>query len=224
MIPGIFALAPLQVIIEIIERIRFPTAICIMAGMVSLLYFHKLTTKERFIVLVIFFKYCRRPYCKLYWASKKNGGDVYNLFCPTEKIIIMVIYYLNSKITSVKQFNILGIIAFILISIGGYYFETVSGYIHIEVLVISGIITVGLSYLHLRQIVLDKAFSSTPIFFFGMANLIYYTLMVSSMSAIPVAYNISKPFAIQISIGNDIAYVLWSLTTLIGIIWNRTKI
>ncbi len=208
---------------EVIEHIRFPTAICIITGLISLFYLRKLTLQERFIIVVIYLNISADILANYIEMKGMYNGDVYNIICPIEKIITIGVYYFNTKKGSIKDLYGLGVIAITSLSIGGYLVNPISGSFHTAVYLISGFIMAVLSYLHLRQLVLDKAKPSTPIFWFGMANLIYYTLMTSSVSAFPVAQTISDEFARQIGTGNQIAYVLWSLTTLIGIIWNRTK-
>lgn len=152
-----------------------------------------------------------------------NNGIVYNIFCPLEKIVTLMIYYLSSNRPRFKQLNLLGILLVIIISAIGFLGKLSPQEFHTEVYVISGFIISIFSYLHLRRIIRGKAKQSRVIFFFGIANLVYYTLMVSSVSALPVAMGISTDFAKTLFIGNAIAYVMWSILILIGIVWSRTK-
>lgn len=211
-------------LLKLIENIRYPTAICILAGLASLFYLHKLTSTERLIIVVIFMSIAADLFANYIALKGKYNGDVYNIICPIEKITIVVCYHLNSYKSQFRLLYVTGIITFILLSICGYSLNDHPGYIHTEVYVISGFIVAVLSYLQLRNILLEKAKDSIPIFWFSMANLVYYTLMISVISARPVALSISWDFNTQINIVNDIAYSLWSPIILIGIIWNRTKI
>jgi len=209
---------------NIIENIRYPTAICIVAGVVSTFYFHKLSSTEKWIVLVIFLNILADLLANYLGLKKIFNGDVYNLLGPVEKIITLSVYLVNSKINRTKIYYLSGIIAMILLTTAGYISNSKPGHLHEQVYVISGFIFAILSYLQLRNILLEKAKDSIPIFWFSMANLVYYTLMISVISARPVALSISWDFNTQINIVNDIAYSLWSPIILIGIIWNRTKI
>jgi hypothetical protein len=62
------------------------------------------------------------------------------------------------------------------------------------------------------------------IFWFSFANVIYYTLMTSTISSLPLAIEVSDSFARSIKAINDIGYILWSILISIGILWNRTRI
>lgn len=80
------------------------------------------------------------------------------------------------------------------------------------------------SYLMLRdEIFKPRAFNHLFIWFI-LANLVYYTLMVSSMSSIPFAGQISVDLAASLKIINDVAYIFWSLLIAFGIIWSSKQI
>jgi hypothetical protein len=82
-----------------------------------------------------------------------------------------------------------------------------------------------LSYIHLRNMILEKTGDSIIIAAFSLANFIYLTLMISSISAIELAYRIDPEFGKLIYfLGNGIGYILWSIILIIGILWKKHKI
>ncbi len=206
------------------ELVKLPTVICIVVGIISTFYFRKLNTTERLILLVVYLNIIT-DLIAIYLADtlKQDNGIIYNIFCPTEKIITLLIYYLNAFQLSNKRLNILGVLFVCLFSLYGFIANPATHF-HTEVYILSGFIVSILSYLQLRQIIQEKAKQSTAIFFFAIANLVYYTLMVSSVSASPFAYELSEDFGKAVMIGNQVAYSLWSILILIGLLWNRTKI
>lgn len=211
-------------ILEFLANIRLPTALCIVAGLVSVYFYRKLTFSERFIISVIYLNILADLLAQYLATRGIYNGDVYNLICPLEKVIILAVYYQNTFKNRIRKYYIIGVIAIIFLSSLGYIFNKNSGSVHIEVYLISGFVIAILSYLQLRQMALENARASTPIFWFGMANLIYYTFMISSISASPLALTISEEFARQILLGNDIGYISWSIITTTGIAWKQTKI
>ena len=106
---------------------------------------------------------------------------------------------------------------------GIYYYPTLSEF-HDVSNVFTGLVLAALSYLHLRSISLNTAGQSLLIFYFGLANLIYLTLMISAMSALPLALKVDNTFATKIYSINLVGYALWSIILIIGILWKKQKI
>jgi hypothetical protein len=155
--------------------------------------------------------------------QKIFNGDVYNTIAPTEKLITLAIYISTVRTKALNKYFIIGIVMVILLSIWGYARQTVSGMFHHDVFIISGFVLAILSYAYMRDLMLNQARPFTPLFWFSFANMIYYTMMVASISAMPVALRISYDFAAQIHLGNDLAYILWSTFITFGIVWNQKK-
>ncbi len=109
------------------------------------------------------------------------------------------------------------------LSIVGYFTHSGVTDFHAIPYVTSGFLLAVLSYFFLRERAIDSTVSPILVFAFGMANFIYYTLMISAMSALQLAQELSPDLADKIYTANDIAYALWSLTILIGMIWQRIK-
>lgn len=152
-----------------------------------------------------------------------QSGHVYNLLSPFEKILTVVVYMQSSNGRRFIPLSKVGMGAIVLLSILGYLLGGVENKFHMEVYILTGFIIAILSYAFLRHLTLRKREFSIVIFCFGLANLVYYTLMISSMSAIPAALLISNEFAYKVLLGNDIAFTLWSLIILTGILWKRIK-
>jgi hypothetical protein len=151
------------------------------------------------------------------------NGDVYNTVAPAEKLITLGIYIATAHTRTLNKYFFVGMALVAGLSIWGYVKQTVPGFFHSDVFVISGFIMAILSYIYMRQIIFNQAQPFTPLFWFSFANMIYYTMMVASISAMPVALLISNEFAMQIHFGNDLAYIFWSTFITFGILWNQKK-
>jgi len=155
---------------------------------------------------------------------KKNDSHViYNILLPAERVIILLIYAANELRRDQKQIHYLGIVLVLVITISGaaYYGSVVE--LHNISNVLSGLVLAALSYLQLRSIAQSTAGQSRVLFYFGLANLVYCTLMVSAMSAFPLAMQIDPNFASNIISINLLAYTLWSIILIIGILWKKKQ-
>lgn len=196
-----------------------PTIICLVVSILSTLFFQNLSKTERLILIVLYLNLIADivgPH-----LEKDANGYLYNIITPIEKIITLILYAAVSTTRKHKIFNLTGIVVIIVLSILGYFVRFSAETFHFEVYVVSGFVISILSYLFLRKLALRKEQFSTVILLFGMANLVYYTVMVSAVSAMPIARKHSSVFASDLFTINDIAYSLWSLTILTGILWKR---
>lgn len=152
------------------------------------------------------------------------NGDIYNVSAPVSKLVTLGIYIATLQTKTMRKYFILGMLPIIALSAWGYIRPGNPGDFHYDVYIISGFVISILSYLYMRQFILHRSNPFTTLFWFSFANLIYYTLMVSSMSASYAVMPFSQDFAKKLLLGNDIAYSLWSCLITFGIIWNKKKI
>jgi hypothetical protein len=115
----------------------------------------------------------------------------------------------------------MGIILITVISIAGLFYYPSFSDMQRGPYVWAGLVVALLSYLHLRSIALDEAGQSQIMFVFSLANLVYYTLMISAQSAVDLAWDLDVDFGKDIYLVNDISFALWSIILIIGILWNR---
>lgn len=138
-------------------------------------------------------------------------------------MITLGIYIGTTQAIAMRKYYTIGMACVILLAAWGFIKEGVADHLHYDAYIISGFVISILSYLYMRQFILHRSNPFTSLFWFSFANLLEYTLMVSSISASFAAVTIDQKFAQQIFIGNDIAYILWSCIITFGIIWNQKK-
>jgi hypothetical protein len=149
-----------------------------------------------------------------------ENAFVYNIMTVAEQALILIIYYL-SRGNKTRRFSYLaGALLIVLLGFSNKLLPNPPGGFNIETFIFSGILVAIFSYLELRRSVLDLKIDSI-IIWFASANMIYYTLMVSSMSAQPLAQRISMKLAENLKYINDVAYMIWAILIAIGLIWSR---
>lgn len=223
MIPLVFVhRKPNKINLEVLLDTRLPTWICIASLLGSSLFFGRLAPHERLIIVVLLMNASADITGNLASELDNGNGIVYNILAPLEKVITFAVYGLNTITRKGRMINLIGIALVLLLSLFGFGLYPAFDF-HFGIYIAAGLILAVASYFHLREMVNDRARFSGVVFAFSLANLIYYTLMVSALSAIPLALTISNDFAAQIYTGNDLAYSLWSLIILIGIAWTKIR-
>jgi hypothetical protein len=147
---------------------------------------------------------------------------IYNILLPIERILTLSIYARHSTRSLEKKLHWIAMGLVIVLYGFGYWYYKFND-LHYASAITTGLILALLSYIHLKAFALDKTKGSVLIAFFALANLVYFTLMVSSISALQVALDISMDFAKTIGMGNLLAYSLWSVILIIGILWKRQE-
>lgn len=148
---------------------------------------------------------------------------VYNVFLPVERSIILLIYAANVHGRDQKRVYQIGAAAVWLTYAASTSVHRGITEFHYVSNIITGLVLAALSYIHLRSVSLNTAGQSLPLLYFGSANLIYFTLMISAMSALPLAQRIDNDFAGSIYDTNLVAYALRSILIIIGILWKKRK-
>ncbi len=148
-----------------------------------------------------------------------ENAFIYNIMTVAEQALILIIYYLSRR-NHARRFSYLaGAVLIVLLGTSNKFMPNPPGEFNIETFVFSGILIAVFSYLELRRSVLNLKIDSI-IIWFASANMIYYTLMVSSMSAQPLAQRISMKLAENIKYINDVGYMIWAILIAIGLIWS----
>lgn len=200
-----------------------PAVICLIAGLIYLFHYQSFNKKEKLIVWVIWLNiFADTASYFIMHIPKQETVFIYNVMTPIEKIIILIAYRQNTygiRRSSVYSWGILAVILVTSLDI-----SLINGFSSFNVIgiVSTGMIVAFLSYIHLRDVLNGRGGESKVFTLFCSANFVYYTLMVSSLSAVQLALIVSdNKFASQVSYGNLLAYALWSLILIIGLLWIR---
>lgn len=154
-------------------------------------------------------------------ASGKGTNMLYNYLIPIERVLTLVVYICNEYRKRNKRLHLLGIFIIIGISVLDAFTKYDNFDFHHLSNVFTGILLAALSYIHLRSVSLNKAGQSVLIFYFGLANLIYLTLMVCAMSALPLALQISLEMANNVYSINLFGYGAWAVIIILGMLWKK---
>lgn len=208
---------------ELILSFTWTTWLCLIAFVVYTVFYKDIYKWEKVILIILGINLITEIIGAYLAISYTVNGFIYNVSAPITRILTLMLYAHNYNNTSGKVLTNTGIGVVILISIiGALHYPTFQEF-HYGAYVISGLVIAALSYLHLRAIALDKAGQSLLIFVFSLANLVYFTLMASSMSAYGLANQISNDFGRTILFLNQLAYGLWSVILITGILWKKKQ-
>lgn len=203
---------------------NIPAFICIVAGVIYGIKYRQLDAYERLILVILAANIFTDAASYLQIDAGKQTHLYYNLLLPAERTVTLLIYAFNEHGSAKKRIHYAGM-AIVCLSYTGesIYAGTLTDF-HDVSNVVTGLTVAALSYVHLRSVALNTAGQSVILFWFGLANLIYFTLMISAMSALPLALEIGNDFASNIVNINMAAYALWSVILIIGILWKKQKI
>lgn len=84
-----------------------------------------------------------------------------------------------------------------------------------------GILLVLASYFLLRKDLLTTNIRTNPTIGFMAGNLIYYTLSITALAAIPLLIKLDMKQALNFKYINDASYSLWSICIATGIVWKK---
>jgi hypothetical protein len=211
----------------LLENIVWSTWIVLLALVIYLIQIKKLKGWEKlvFVIIILNFTADFLALVSPHIFEKGYSGIIYNILAPVQRILTLMLYISNTNVKEEQYLNYGGIVVLILVSLGGHFYYQDFNDFHQVPFVILGLIVAILSYIHLRNMILEKTAASIVIAAFSLANFIYLTLMISSVSAVELAYNIDHEFGKLIYfLGNGIGYVLWSIILIIGILWKKQKI
>jgi hypothetical protein len=200
-----------------------PAVICLIAGLIYLFHYRNFNKKEKLIVWVIWLNILAdiASYFIMHIPDHQTAF-IYNVMTPIEKIIILIAYGQNTFAAKRRPIYSWGILAVILLT--ALDISLINGFSSFNVMgvVSTGMIVAFLSYIHLRDVLNNRGGESKVFTLFCSANFVYYTLMVSSLSAVQLAQIVGgKDFASKVSYGNLMAYAIWSIILIVGLLWTR---
>ena len=198
--------------------------LCLITGILYCINFRRLYGIERWILAVLILNIATDTASYFLIHMERPTHAVYNVLLPFERGLILLIYAANSHGREQKLVYYIGAAAVLLTYAGSTAFNGGISELHYVSTIVTGLILAALSYVYLRSVSLNTAGQSTTMLYFGLANLIYFTLMISALSALPLAQRIDNTFASTIFNANLMGYTLWSILLIIGIPWKRRKI
>jgi hypothetical protein len=201
-----------------------PSLVCILAGVAYLLKVKTLTKTEKLILLILSLNISVDVAADI--ISKRSGNThiLYNFLLPVERMLTLVVYYKSESFIEKKRLQLSGVLIILIVFVIGYFRADSLRQLHSYSNIISAILTAILSYVHLRSIMLNQAGQSKVVFFFALANVLYFTLMPSAMSAFPLAFQISNSLAASMLHINLVAYTVWAILLIIGLPWKKRVI
>lgn len=200
------------------------TAFCIIAGIIYAVKFKTLSPIEKPIAVVIWLNITCDLIGFFFGKSIDITSTVYNLLLPTERIISLLIYACALYKNVFKSIYGVGIGLIVLTRIVSTLFEAPLTEFQFIANTIEGLTVAILSYIFIRSSLTRKAEFSINLFAFGIANLLYLTLMASAMSAVKPAISIDPANATALFGINTLAYIFWSIILIIAILWKKQKI
>lgn len=209
-------------IYEILNTLKPQNYVVLISTITGLALLNRLPLLGRIIVLLLLLNLIADVWAAFLWLDYQTTVHVYNLFNPIEQLITVATYglYAKPKVNKVYVASAVVILSFHLFD--AFWLSPKDSF-HFPAFIFSGILIAILSYFSLKQCLREKEEFRSLFFWFSLANLFYYTLMVSAMSALPLAQKISYEFAAIILQLNYICYACWALTLTFGMIWNRLK-
>lgn len=208
----------------LIENLLWTTWFVLLAFVVFVVRINKLRGWEWVVFLIIALNFVADlivPYTR-YSLETESSGIVYNSLGIVQKTLTLMLYSFNTHVKEERYLNYVGIAVLIVASIGAqFYYQDFTSFYRIPYIIL-GLIVAICSYIHLRNMILEKTKPSLVIGAFSLANFIYLTAMISSVSAVGLAYNIDEDFGRLIYfLGNGVGYMLWSVILIIGILWKK---
>ncbi len=179
---------------------------------------------EQLILLILLFNIFIDAVGYFMILIERDTHTIYNVLLPLERSLTLLIYSFNEQGKLRVRMHQFGIVCVLLSFGAGMVYHPHLTEFNSLGNVLSGLVLAALSYIHLRSISLNTAGQSPTLFYFGLANLIYFTLMISAMSALPLAQKIDQVFASKIYAINLVSYALWALILIIGILWKKQRI
>lgn len=209
--------------LNILSTLPFPTYICFAVLLAATVFKNRMEPHEKLILVILLMNVSADVTADIMDNIYTKTGIVYNILTPMEKVLTMGIYVLNTKTTRSRWiYAVIAVITLIISTIGFLAYKSVMD-LHVITIIASSIFVAAASYYQLRELAMDRASFSAVMVGFSLANLIYYTVMISSISSLPLAIEISNDFAKIIGTVNLIGYAMWSLIIFTGIIWKKNS-
>jgi hypothetical protein len=210
-------------IIKIIQFLTINSYVCLTAGILGLYFSIKLYSYEKLIVGIIWINVVADLIGSIMAIKFSFNEVVFNVSAPIEQVLTLYVYSKGDKKKSVVYIHRISMVLIIILLLSNYVIIKNPYGFHYYTFIISGIIVAVFSYWQLKSLIQQSHPWRSVILWFSGANLIYYSSMVSSVSSMPLANDISRNLAMSIKTINDVGYIIWSLLIAIGILWNKKK-
>jgi hypothetical protein len=183
----------------------------------------KLYGSEKLIVAIIWINVVADLLGSIMAIKYSFNEMVFNISAPIEQVLTLFVYSKAGETRRLVNVHKISITLIILLSLSNYFIIQNPYGFHYYTFIFSGITVAVFSYTQLKFTIQQNVPWRSVLLWFSGANLIYYSLMVSSVSTMPLAYDISKDLAISIKTVNDVGYIIWSALISVGILWNKKK-
>jgi len=201
-----------------------PTVLCVLAVIIYGIRFKQLEGHVIWILAILIANAFTDVTSYVLIHMERETHVLYNLLIPVERSVILFIYAANEYEQERKRIYYFGAAAvWFSFAVSTLTLGSLSE-LHYVSNIVTGLVLAALSYVHLRSVSLNTAGQSVVMLYFGLANMIYFTLMISAMSALPLAQQIDLGFAVGILSLNTVAYGIRIILLIIGILWKRPKI
>lgn len=202
---------------ELLHNIRLQTYFSLLAGLAGLVFLNRLSFWERLIILVVWLNVIADFLSNYIGLRGDPSVDVYNVMNPIEHSLTLIIYRAFTKHKKTRSLHLTFAYLILILASVDFAWITKTGQFHYASFLFSGIVVAIFSFLFMRSWIIESGSFKTFIPWFGIANLLYYTLMVASLSALPKAMDISDQLAKAVLWVNYGAYMLWSIILTIGL-------
>jgi hypothetical protein len=146
-----------------------------------------------------------------------------NILMLSEGMVIILLYYIHSPFTTGKRILLYLSLIYLIFSIINFVFIQGEDNLNTYSIMPCGLVIAILSYLNIRMFITSETFFKSLLFWFSVANFIYFIVVIPSLSFLPIANNISYELGASLKVINDTAYILWSLIISIGFICQKKR-
>lgn len=198
-----------------------PTGLLLITALVAFFFVFRYKNKKEVGVLIVLLTtlFCELIAYYLKISGRPNNTWIYNVLIPIQQAIILYLFALNTTKIRYKKASMILTLSCIIASICNLRYGQGLHILNTYNLVFFGFFVAILSYLSLRQSIFDMSFFSNSLGGLQVGSLIYYSISISVLTAMPilVAFDIQMAkFFFNI---NTSAYFLWAGFILLGFIW-----
>lgn len=160
-----------------------------------------------------------------YFAHKYGDNTiVYNISTAIEQELTLLILYSLARSKGQRKVILVTMIIFPILSITNLLFVQKSSNFNSFTYISTGLAIAFFSYIIIKERLDDIYLFRSMVFWFTIANFIYYTIVSVVFSVLPFAIDVSYEFGNDIMHVNYVSYIIWSTLLAIGFIWSKKHI
>lgn len=207
------------------EDIYIPTYFTIAAILAGVVKLRRLSTISKLVLVILILNLVADLYTTYLSYHSVNTLFYNSLHTGVEQLFILWIYYSTKIYNKQKRLLLYTIIIGGLLAIYNIFFWQGPKQFTTYTFIPFGLLIAFLSYINIRYFIISNiAVLSNIIFWFSIANFVYFIVIVPIMSFLPLAIEISLDLAKTLKMyTNNIAYGVWSVLIAIGFICQRKK-